>query len=706
MVRTHDRILLMRPFLILSVGVGVAGLLLWRLHHRRTSPKRPLPTVDSHTENPSIVVEVHAPTSLMETQWRALESARADYRGHAHNTQVEEGESVDNWIEQLPDVEPEAVQASKANTEPSDETATVIPQSLFTETPATLDANEGLGGPSFEDQSTLPASDELSEPVERTEIESQHLPQPVLGNGLAKGHEDFGMTVEDNLTESDSSGIQVALVSAPVAPPVDDPQVESVALGTIATEVNASSLNLDSIDPNAEVTISEGSQPEDLDGATRAPSRYRPPQQRPARAPVTTPNTQSQRSNPGDILLRVKVRLTFDHQGFCQIGFLPERSPDLDDEVLVKLQGDSLRLVAQEDWYQDIRLDNPGEFLRNSLELKGRIADARRIRWLLTGRDLYVLANHARASGFISTDRLVLGRTHVVLCIIELLAEVEALLSVAGCAEYVKLDDTYGVPHGWVALRNVSPTKAIELEPGIDPFYPIKPAADVDIELTGGICLRNSVWLSEYAPRVHIVGEFDESIKVRIDGKEAHPEPDGSFVVDGYDKVGSHSVYCEGLSCSSSYSIEEPPDSWEEWDAYGFGATYICGPRIRRAPGAKPELLCVVPITNLLLLGAKPGQVFRCTPRRVKRWKGFVPFEVVWALPSEPLRCDKRVALILDYNPIPVAAGDHTGLVFEWTKAILDASRKGLGLSHENSDVAQRWKEYKKVAREIWKANR
>lgn len=107
--------------------------------------------------------------------------------------------------------------------------------------------------------------------------------------------------------------------------------------------------------------ISEGSQPEYLGDATRAPSRYRPPQQRPARVPVTKPNTQPQRSQPGDILLRVKVRLMFDHQGFCQIGFLPERSPDLDDEVLVKLQGDSLRLIAQEDWYQDIQFDNPCE---------------------------------------------------------------------------------------------------------------------------------------------------------------------------------------------------------------------------------------------------------------------------------------------------------------------------------------------------------
>lgn len=641
----------------------------------------------------------------METQWGASESVRADHHGDGHNTQVAEAKLVDNWIEQLPDVEPKAVQA-KANTEPRDETATVSHQCVFTPAPTTLDAHEGLVGPPFEDQNTLTASEELSEPAELIDIEAQHRPDPVPGNGLAQ--EARISVTKGHSTETDSTGIQTALVSAPVPSPVDDPQVESVAIefGTIATVVNGSSVPLDSTDTSAEAMTPEGSQPEGIDGPTKPPSRYRPPQQRPARVPVTKPNTQSPRSEAGDTLLRVKVRLTFDHQGFCQIWFLPERSPDLDEEVLVKLKGDSLRLVAQEDWYQDIQLDNPGEFLRNSLELKGRIADGRSIRWLLTGRDLYVLANHPRASGFISTDRLVLGRTHVVLCVKELVAEVEALLSVGGCAEYVKLDDTYGVPQGWVALRNVSPTKAIQLDPGIDPFYPIKPAPDVDIELTGGICLRNSVWLSGYPPLIHIVGEFDESIKVRIDLKEAHPGSDGSLVVDGYDEVGSHSVYCEGLSCSSSYSIEEPPESWEEWDAYGFGATQICGPSIRRADGAKPELPCVVPITNLLLLGAKPGQVFRCTPRRVKRWKGFVPFEVVWALPSEPLRCDKRVARILDYNPIPVAAGDHTGLVFEWTKAILDASRKGLELSHENSDVAQRWKEYKKVAREIWKANR
>ena len=685
----------MRPFLILSLGLGLAGILVWRIHHRGRSPKRRSPTINPHLEASSIVHEGDAVTSLIEAPWLTPESCiDADNLGDEPDTQVAESKLVDNGIEQLLDFES---QPFNANTEPGDETSTFIHPSLVTQPHATLDNDDRLTGASFE-ESMPTASEELNEPDEVVEIEAQRLRQPAQGNGLSKDEEFSVITIEDHLPESDSSGVQADLVSAPIPPPVEEPQGESFSLkpGT----------NIDSIDTNVEAMIPEISQPEDLDNATRVPSRYRSPQQRPAAVPVTSTNTQSRRAKREDILLRVKVRLTFDHQGFCEIAFLPERLPDLDDEVLVKLQDDSLRLVAQEEWYQDIQFDDPSEFMRNGLELKGRIADARRIRWLLTGRDLYVLANHARASGFISTDRLVLGRTHVVLCVKELLAEVETLLAVAGCEEYVKLDDTYGVPHGWVALRNVSPTKAIELDPGSDPFYSIKPAPDIDIELTGGICLRNSVWLSGYAPRIRIVGEFDESIKVRIDQREAHLEEDGSFVVEGYDDVGSHSVYCEGLSCSCSYSIEEPPDSWEEWDAYVFGANGICGSRVRRAPGAAPELPFVVPITNLLLLGAKPGEIFRCTSRRVKQWKGFVPFEVVWALPTDPLRCDKRVARILAYNPSPVMTMDHNALTLEWAKAILDASRKGLRFSTEDSDCAQRWKGYKKIARRIWKAQR
>jgi hypothetical protein len=115
----------------------------------------------------------------------------------------------------------------------------------------------------------------------------------------------------------------------------------------------------------------------------------------------------------------------------------------------------------------------------------------------------------------------------------------------------------------------------------------------------------------------------------------------------------------------------------------------------------------VVPMSNPVLLGALPGQIFHCSRRIVSHWKGFVPFDVVWALPSQPLRSDKRSASILQLRDIPaVATKVHTGAVLEWSVAILDASRKGLRIENSSSESMARWRQYKETARSIWRGAR
>lgn len=234
---------------------------------------------------------------------------------------------------------------------------------------------------------------------------------------------------------------------------------------------------------------------QEADESEKAPQRYRPPRQnsshqhasRLAKREAARPSASTTEAP-----LEIRVRLTFDRFNLCQITLLPERTPALDDEVMVKFNGTSQCLMAQEDWYQDLQFENINGHLREGVELKGTLRDNHRVRWLLTGRDLYVLAQHQRASGVVSTNRLALGRSHVVLCTAELLPQVEAILSEAGCGQYTRLDQSSGVPVGWVGLRGVSPTKAMALEAGVDAFYAIKPAPDIEIELEGGVCLRVS----------------------------------------------------------------------------------------------------------------------------------------------------------------------------------------------------------------------
>lgn len=438
----------------------------------------------------------------------------------------------------------------------------------------------------------------------------------------------------------------------------------------------------------------------------KGPQRYRPPVQRPA-GPVSVQRgkRESIRSVPLEVLSDIRVHLTFERGGFCNFSLLPEHTSDLDDEVTVKSGTGEARLLAQGDWYQDLQFPAIERLLREGLELTGRLGNGQRGRWLLTGRDLYVLASHPRASGFVSTTRLALGRSHVVLCTLECLEQVEAVLNEAGCSGYTKIDQSYGVPPGWIALRGVAPANAIPLGLGTDPFYPIKPAPDIEIELEGGLWLRNSVWVAGYPPRIKLLGQSGVPVKVVIDGKETQRSEDGCFTAQDYDLAGSHTVECEGLSCSKSYSIEEPPESWEQWPSHLFGPAEMCGPLVQLNGVAASARIVTVPMSNPVLLGAKPGEIFYCSRRNVSHWKGYVPFAPVWALPAYPLTANKASARIVQISTEPVVAGRGPGAL-SWSNAILDAGRKGLRIENESAASRASWSAYKKVARSIWRSAR
>ena len=440
--------------------------------------------------------------------------------------------------------------------------------------------------------------------------------------------------------------------------------------------------------------------------APKSPQRYRPPVQRPAGAVSTQgAKRESSRAVPVEVLSDIRVHLTFERGGFCNFSLLPEHTPGLDEEISVKSGTGELSLLAQGDWYQDLQFPDVGRLLRDGLELIGRLGSGQRGRWLLTGRDLYVLASHPRASGFVSTNRLALGRSHVVLCTLESLEAVEAVLNEAGCAGYTKIDQSYGVPPEWIALRGVAPANAIPLSLGTDPFYAVKPAPDIEIELEGGLWLRNSVWVAGYPPRIKLLGQSSVPVKVVIDGKETQRSEDGCFTAQDHDLAGSHIVECEGLSCSKSYSIEETPESWEQWPAHVFGPAEMCGPLIQLNGVAASARIVTVPMSNPVLLGAKPGEIFYCSRRNVPHWKGYVPFAPVWALPAHPLTSNKASASIIQISTVPVLAGRGPGAP-RWSNVILDAGRKGLRIENESPASKDLWSGYKRAARSIWRSAR
>lgn len=471
------------------------------------------------------------------------------------------------------------------------------------------------------------------------------------------------------------------------------------------------------------------------DADERFPRKYRPVG-RVAAMPETlqAPGSTSERETRYRAL-PIDVRLVFEHAGFCRVSLLPRRILGMPVELAVSGSGDPPEfLTLQEDWYQDVLLPNTEHLLREGVEWAGVLSTGQQVRWSLSGREIYVLARHEELSGFVNAPRLILGEEQVVLCTAERLVDVRSAIALTGSPEPVLLGSDSGVPEGWIGIRGVVPHASIAPSPDGDILDALRPLAEVEIALEGGIRIERQTWLSGFPPRVRLRGDVGTIGAVVIDGCAATLNHEGGYLVPGWDSIGDHNVWC--TSGSRTYAIREGVENWEPWDAYKWSLgepaadeiaprPAVCGvlarpPRLARTDGRA----IVVPASNPVLIGATPGEIEFCAPRRDVRagqCVGFPWFEPVWAIPTDTLHCDKRFARILwigtprlvtanEQRPNVCTAErkrrDHVPGVQAWCSAIRMAGRKGLQIEPQQSDLTDLWKAYKKRAKTLWRRKR
>ena len=465
--------------------------------------------------------------------------------------------------------------------------------------------------------------------------------------------------------------------------------------------------------------------------ATGENERRRPPQYR---APAGGPRSRQRSSQPpargqGEDRpparagrAAIHVRVIFQHGGDCIVSLLPQRLPELPEELVVSSEGGDVALFAlQDEWYQDVVSDNIADILREGIVWKESETGQE---WLLSGREVFVLAERNTHRGFVSCHRLTLGRNHVVpLCTATQLSLVEDVLYAAGCANWSQFRESDGVPSGWRVLREVVPQKPVPLSNEADILNILRPRPEIEVTLEGGIRLAYSTWLLGFPPAIHIYGASEHNETVLIDGQEASVSEEDGYTAPGWDIEGEHQVFCG--SSNRSYSLARSQDNWIYWPAYSFPVSssrggYLkfefCGPLVRPvAIDGRTDHRQVVPAlsTNPVLIGAGPGEVFFAHSRldlRGARCFGLPAFDPVWALPREPLRCDKRRNRILLVGE-PTAAGSRANAepvgnrrdLKPWCRLILDASRKGLSVAPASATTDDVWREYKHLARSLWR---
>lgn len=453
----------------------------------------------------------------------------------------------------------------------------------------------------------------------------------------------------------------------------------------------------------------DGERPEEVDGT---PARYRPPRLVPGKPQKKkSANSLAKDEEP---VLGVRIRCISDRHGFCRFALLAQRPAGAPAEVEVRQGRRVLRLSeAADDWYEIADVNDLSMLIERGTTFSVAEGDDGALSWELRGRDLYVLGALHGVSGSVSTTRLSLDREQIVLCRENEANAVETILAEAGSRGLHAYGPESGSPAGWVFFRPVTPSRSIPQVPGDDIRNLIRPVPDIEVVLEGGLWLWGSAWMAGYPPRVHITGEMPAGAGVTIDGELAEESEGRIFCTLNSEHPGTHLVWCDGKT--ASYSICEPEEGWEQWEAWRFPRGVVCGAvALRGGASDGAETLTSVPTTNPVLIGAKAGEIFGCDARPGKQWSGFVPFPVCWALPMDPLHCDRslqRVLLVKPVAPDRCVASKSTGRaapssVLQWCYAIRNCQRKRLAVSPDDAASERLWKEYAAVAKTIWRAAR
>ena len=221
--------------------------------------------------------------------------------------------------------------------------------------------------------------------------------------------------------------------------------------------------------PSTSTPESEGRHPPQY----RAPTGPPPPGKK--RSQSRTHGRKRQRTtNPGPAAIEVRVRILFQHGGYCIVSLLPKRLPGLPEELIASSQAGDVELQAlQEEWYQDVAPDNLANLLR--MGFVWRDPDTGQ-EWMLSGREVFVLAHGTTHRGFLSCPRLALGRDHVVLCTVGRLSAVGDALRAAGCADWTQLGEDDGAPPGWLVLRKIRPQRPVPLSSEADILNVLRPS--------------------------------------------------------------------------------------------------------------------------------------------------------------------------------------------------------------------------------------
>lgn len=385
------------------------------------------------------------------------------------------------------------------------------------------------------------------------------------------------------------------------------------------------------------------------------------------------------------------------------LALLLHRGHAMADEIEVRLGPDSYDLGAiSDDLFEPITIADPAAALAGGVAA-GSTGNPL-VRWVRSGRSLHAFTARAGLAGFISVPRVVIGQENAVLCTDELAESVLRVCAAVGGGEHKEVSGP-GVPSGWRCFRGIRPAIAVAPEDCDGALLSLVPLPDAVIDLSGGISMSRSAWLSGYPPSIRILGAAALPGEVTIDGQPASSSEACDWISAGWDTVGMHTVRYAGLA--RTYEICQAPVSWEGWEAHTGNGLVLCGALATGSSGHPAFASAAAP---LWLIGRTPGEIVQALRGDASPFAMTVPsFDPVWAVPVHTGRGHGHHLPQLigrAAEPGTVHAKMPRSAVRLWCEVLRGSVRNPRHWQDTAKEAAELWIQYRHVARALWRRSR
>jgi hypothetical protein len=404
----------------------------------------------------------------------------------------------------------------------------------------------------------------------------------------------------------------------------------------------------------------------------------------------------------GLVSLDAELVMTFNPGEWgITLSFLLRRRTAMPEEITVRLGPDRHNLCAiADDLFEPVAVAQSTVALSRGLAAESLASPP--VRWVRSGRDLHVFTARAGVAGFVSAPRVVIGQENAVLCIEELSAAVVRLCAATGSTDALEVFGP-GVPAGWRCFRRVQPKIPAAPEGCDGLLLALVPLPQAVIDLSGGVSVNRSTWLSGHPPAIRILGVAAQPGEVIIDGQPASSGETGNWVVAGWDADGSHTVLFAGLS--RTYEIKRAPKSWNGWEAHVANGLTLCG---ALATGHTGHPAFTSGTGALWFVGRVPGEIVQARHSHAVALAVATPdFEPVWAVPvhsgkgrrHQPPQLIGRAA-----QPHALYAGMRKRAIRLWCQVLRESVRNPNPWPDPGYEAAaELWIQYRKAARGLWR---